>query len=156
MSSVSNGRRIYPSLTGQENEFTAPWCNEGMKAWTAAAKLLNRQISHLCVTLHDLLVLTHRCKVHWAACLQLTGHYVKEKPHKATEAVLFGGSKNNAREHVEICLGESGGWQILATDVQVNSLRVNQLLMHADNSQTGTAQTASHSLSRINFHTHPI
>lgn len=80
-------------------------------------------------------------------------HCAKARPRKRSGGRFFPFTKNTKQctGRAEICLCEPAGRQILAADVQVNSLWVNRLLMHADDSQTGTAQTAS--LPSISTHT---
>lgn len=84
--------------------------------------------------------------VHRVACL----HLPQSKNKKQGDVFFFLVNKTTKTKKtkqcsgtVEMCLGEPAGWQILAADVQVNSLWVNQLLMHAVDSQTGAAHTAS-------------
>lgn len=118
------------------------WMNE--PTCTPAARLLNRQICHLCLTLRDLLISGTRKQGSLGNMLTFC-RTRRERTCGYTKSrwITFFRSKMKRRsESVDICLGEPGGRQILAADVQVNSLWVNQLLMHADNSQLWQHLTA--------------
>lgn len=118
--------------------------HDAMNEWmNPPALLLNRQICHLCLTLRDHLIPRHE---HGGSSSSMfTFDTTRKQKEGRLFFVFFWLTKitKQCSESVEMCLSEPAGGQILAADVQVNSLWVNQLLMHADNSQTGAAHTAS-------------
>lgn len=148
MSSMSNGMRIYPSFN-----WTREWNHSGVLRWleeptcTPTARLLNRQICHLRLTLHNLPFLRHKHRVHQGARQPVAGRCVKI----GVGTVLGLKQETKCQRAVEICTGVPGGRQILAADGQVNSLWVNQLLMHADRPRLWQHLAAS--LPSISTHT---